>query len=100
MRHSPAHAVRTHSLTHLLTHVRTYARTQLTCSRSAHVRTCRGQAALFTARYAAALELLRAKGFKATDKGVPLEWFTWERIIIDECHESLVMGQVALVGSQ
>ena len=24
---------------------------------------------------------------------MPLEWFTWERIIIDECHESLVMGQ-------
>ena len=51
------------------------------------------QAALFTARYAEALALLRAKAFKAADKGVPLEWFTWERIIIDECHESLVMGQ-------
>ena len=53
----------------------------------------RDQAALFTARYGEALEKLRAKQFRPKDKGVPLEWFEWERLIIDECHESLVMGE-------
>ena len=24
---------------------------------------------------------------------MPLEWFEWERLIVDECHESLVLGQ-------
>ena len=53
----------------------------------------RDQAALFSARYAAALEALRARRFGDKEKGVPLEWFTWERLIVDECHESLVMGE-------
>jgi hypothetical protein len=50
-------------------------------------------AALFTVRYAEAVAKLRGMSFGGADKGVPLEWFTWERLIIDECHESLVLGQ-------
>ena len=41
---------------------------------------------------AAALPALRAKTFKDTDKGVPIEYFRWRRVIIDECHEPLCMG--------
>ena len=52
----------------------------------------RDQAALFSSRYAAAVSRLRNKSFKETSEGVPLEWFEWERLVIDECHESLVMG--------
>lgn len=40
--------------------------------------------------YAEAIEKLRKKKFAPTDRGVPLEYFTWQRIIIDECHETLV----------
>ena len=53
----------------------------------------RDAAALFTVRYGEALAKLRRKPFKPTDKGVPLEWFEFERLIIDECHESLVLGE-------
>ena len=53
----------------------------------------RDVAALFTVRYSEALAKLRAMSFEGSDKGVPIEWFTWERLIIDECHESLVLGQ-------
>ena len=50
-------------------------------------------AALFTVRYAEAVAKLRATTFKPSDKGVPLEWFTFERMVVDECHESLVLGE-------
>ena len=53
----------------------------------------RDVAALFTVRYNECLAKLRAKKFKEGDKGVPLEWFTFERMIVDECHESLVLGE-------
>ncbi|KAL1514920.1 hypothetical protein AB1Y20_004000 [Prymnesium parvum] len=53
----------------------------------------RDTAAFFTARYSGALEKLRAMEFEGERTGVPIEWFTWERLIIDECHESLVMSQ-------
>ena len=43
----------------------------------------RDVAALFTVRYNEALEKLRARKFGEGDKGVPIEWFTWERLIID-----------------
>jgi len=33
------------------------------------------------------------KKFGANEKGVPLEYFTWERIVIDECHETLVTNK-------
>ena len=29
------------------------------------------------------------KPFKAGHKGVPLEYFTFERVVIDECHEAI-----------
>ena len=50
-------------------------------------------AALFTVRYSEALAALRRRKFKPADKGVPLEWFEFERLIVDECHESLVLGE-------
>ena len=40
--------------------------------------------------YSEAIKKLRQKKFDASDRGVPLEYFTWERVIVDECHESLV----------
>lgn len=40
--------------------------------------------------YANAIKKLRAKKFQESQRGVPLEYFTWERVVIDECHESLV----------
>uniref|UniRef100_A0A7S4I449 Helicase ATP-binding domain-containing protein n=1 Tax=Odontella aurita TaxID=265563 RepID=A0A7S4I449_9STRA len=40
--------------------------------------------------YSEAISKLRQKTFKPTEKGVPLEYFTWERVVIDECHETLV----------
>ena len=43
--------------------------------------------------YSEAILKLRTKNFAARDRGVPLEYFTWERIVIDECHETLVTGK-------
>ena len=46
----------------------------------------RDVAAYFTVRYNECLKTLRAQKFKGSTKGVPLEWFTFERMIVDECH--------------
>lgn len=43
--------------------------------------------------YSEAIEKLRSKSFARGERGVPLEYFTWERIVIDECHETLVTGK-------
>ena len=43
--------------------------------------------------YSEAIVQLREKSFSASERGVPLEYFTWERIVIDECHETLVTGK-------
>lgn len=43
--------------------------------------------------YSEAIAKLREKTFKASDRGVPIEYFTWERVVVDECHESLVTGR-------
>ena len=43
--------------------------------------------------YSEAIKKLRAKTFGKLERGVPLEYFTWERIVIDECHETLVTGK-------
>lgn len=43
--------------------------------------------------YSEAIAKLRQKAFTAKDRGVPIEYFTWERIVIDECHETLVTGK-------
>lgn len=39
--------------------------------------------AFFTSTYMKAIEEIRKKSFKPTDKGVPLEYFEWERVIVD-----------------
>ena len=53
----------------------------------------REAAAFYTHSYTrVALPALRAKTFKETDKGVPIEYFRWRRVIVDECHEPLCMG--------
>lgn len=43
--------------------------------------------------YSSAVEKLRQKTFGPKEKGVPIEYFLWERIVIDECHETLVTGK-------
>ena len=40
--------------------------------------------------YAENIKKLRTKSFGPNERGVPLEYFTWERVIVDECHECLV----------
>ena len=53
----------------------------------------REAAAFFSHSYArVALPALRARSFKESDKGVPIEYFKWRRVIVDECHEPLCMG--------
>lgn len=37
--------------------------------------------------YAKAIEKLREKNFRPSERGVPIEYFQWERVVIDECHE-------------
>ena len=49
--------------------------------------------AYYTHCYHEAIAALRKKEFGASEKGVPLEYFHWERVIIDECHETLVTGK-------
>ena len=46
--------------------------------------------AYFTYSYLENVNGLRTKNFEKTDKGVPLEYFEWERIIVDEVHECLM----------
>jgi len=43
--------------------------------------------------YHEAISALRLRKFGVDEKGVPLEYFEWERVIIDECHETLVTGK-------
>ena len=50
----------------------------------------RDEQAFYGHRYSEAIKKLRQKKFAASDRGVPLEWFTWNRIVVDECHECLV----------
>jgi len=50
--------------------------------------TARDRSAYFTAQYRASIDALRARKFSATTKGVPLEWFEFERVVMDECHEA------------
>mmetsp|Transcript_4107 Transcript_4107/g.5670 ORF Transcript_4107/g.5670 Transcript_4107/m.5670 type:complete len:1268 (-) Transcript_4107:118-3921(-) len=49
----------------------------------------RDVAAYYTHCYKTALLNLRSKAFKSSTRGVPIEYFTWRRVIVDECHESL-----------
>lgn len=47
------------------------------------------RSAHYTYVYTTAIKKLRMKSYKQSDKGVPLEYFCWERVIVDEIHESL-----------
>lgn len=49
----------------------------------------RNESAYYTYVYNTAIQNLRKKKFNPTDKGVPLEYYEFERIIVDEIHESL-----------
>mmetsp|Transcript_16535 Transcript_16535/g.18851 ORF Transcript_16535/g.18851 Transcript_16535/m.18851 type:complete len:2158 (+) Transcript_16535:163-6636(+) len=53
----------------------------------------RDNQAYYGYRYQDAISKLRQQHFEAKEKGVPLEYFTWERIVIDECHETLVTNK-------
>lgn len=37
--------------------------------------------------------LRRRQDFTANDRGVPLEWFTFFRVVVDECHETLITAK-------
>ena len=45
---------------------------------------------------------VRQKEFESTDTSIPLEYFEWERIFVDEIHESLctTKGEIALARDQ
>jgi hypothetical protein len=43
--------------------------------------------------YSEAISKLRQQKFSPSERGVPIEYFTWERVVIDECHETLVTGK-------
>jgi len=50
----------------------------------------RDEQAFYGHCYSEAIKKLRQKKFGESERGVPLEWFTWDRIVVDECHECLV----------
>ena len=43
-----------------------------------------------------AVQNLRKKEFKPSERAVPLEYFEWERVLIDEIHESLCTTKVEM----
>ena len=49
----------------------------------------RNASAYFTFMYLQMVQKLRGKKFRDTEQGMPLEFFEWERIFVDEIHESL-----------
>ena len=49
----------------------------------------RDQSAYYTVAYQEAIDSIRAQAFAGSKTGVPLEFFSWERIIVDEVHECL-----------
>ena len=49
----------------------------------------REESAYFTYVYHNYIEQLREKEFKGEEKGIPLEYFEYERVIVDEIHEIL-----------
>lgn len=49
----------------------------------------RDQSAFYTHRYSHAIDGLRRQTFKDDQKGVPVEFFEFERLIVDEVHETL-----------
>jgi SNF2 family DNA or RNA helicase len=49
----------------------------------------RNESARFTYVYIKAIQLIRSLVFDNSKKSIPLEYFEWERVIVDEIHESL-----------
>jgi hypothetical protein len=52
----------------------------------------RNASAFYTHVYQEAVQTVRdvkKASFKNTDRGIPLEYFEWERVIVDEIHENL-----------
>jgi len=49
----------------------------------------RNESARYTYVYLKAIESLRSLSFDKTTKSIPLEYFEWERVIVDEIHECL-----------
>ena len=41
--------------------------------------------------YSEAISKLREKTFSASERGVPIEYFQWERVVIDEAHEYVLL---------
>ena len=56
---------------------------------SHHNQSRRNQSAYYTHIYQSAIDKLREREFKSSDKGVPIEYFEFERIFVDEVHETL-----------
>ena len=56
----------------------------------------RDEAAYYSYCYAMNINSLRKQAFDQNTKGVPLEWFTWRRVVVDECHETLCTAKVSL----
>lgn len=56
----------------------------------------RNVTAYYTFVYLKTIRELRKKQFKPKDRGVPLEFFEWERVIVDEIHESLCTTKAEL----
>lgn len=56
----------------------------------------REESAYFTYVYHDYIHKLRAKEFKPEEKGIPLEYFEWERVFVDEIHEILCTSKVSI----
>ncbi|GKY91341.1 hypothetical protein MPSEU_000106300 [Mayamaea pseudoterrestris] len=56
----------------------------------------RDDSAYYTHIYSKAILELRKKIYEIDDTGVPLEYFEWERVIVDEVHESLCTTKVEM----
>jgi len=62
-----------------------------------HSQERREEAARYTHVYLSSIQKLRERKFGKNETGVALEYFEWERVIVDEIHESLctAKGEVA-----
>ena len=56
----------------------------------------RDDSAFYTFIYSKAIDAIRELQFGNKHKGVPLEYFEWERVIVDEIHESLCTTKVEM----
>jgi site-specific DNA-cytosine methylase len=59
----------------------------------------RTQSAYYTHTYLKGVDALRKRDFSSSDKGVPLEYFEWERVFVDEIHESLCTTKAEIEAS-